>query len=161
MVSSTRQSEWRFGIIVRYHSTRIDLIPSSSCLSPQALRVASMRTFHDWFSYTRIVKLVFWPENYMRKVCLSGTWCVLCWKLYRLTVHQVLAWHFFPDSLLLLFCCNKIIRSIRPRPKKNPNQKVHWCCGAKKTNQKVATATPASGWIHRETNVSTCIWQSR
>ncbi len=32
MVSSTRKSEWRFGIIVRY--TRIGLIPSCSCLSP-------------------------------------------------------------------------------------------------------------------------------
>ncbi len=71
MVPSTRQPECRFGIIVRY--TWIDLIPLCSCLSPYALRVVSMRTLHGCFSYTRIVKLVFWPENYLRNRFLQGS----------------------------------------------------------------------------------------
>jgi hypothetical protein len=32
----------------------------------KTLRVTSMRTLHVCFSYTHIVKLVFWPENYLR-----------------------------------------------------------------------------------------------
>jgi hypothetical protein len=51
-------------IYVRY--TWIDLIPSSSCLSPWTLRVTSTRTLYGYCSYTRIVKLVFWPGNYLR-----------------------------------------------------------------------------------------------
>ena len=32
----------------------------------------------------------------------------MCWNLYRLMCIIVSAWHFFPDSPLFLFCCNKI-----------------------------------------------------
>ncbi len=32
----------------------------------------------------------------------------MCWNLYRLMCIIVLTWHFFPDSPLFLFCCNKI-----------------------------------------------------
>ncbi len=40
----------------------------------------SQSVLQDYCSCTCIVKL--------ETVCLSDTWCVLCWKLYRFTVHH-------------------------------------------------------------------------
>ncbi len=139
MVPSTSQSEWRFAIIVRY-----------------------TRALNGCFSYTRIAKLVFWPEpslcnvgyyshrwEYQRlifglnsgTVCLSGTWCVLCSKLY---------------------CCNKIIifiqlqinvarlRVVRPLL-------THACTQVHRFSQR----NPTDAAYLCETDVPKCVWQQR
>ena len=46
------------------------------------IRVESMRTLYDYFSYTWTVKLVFWPENYLRNrisfvSCELHVWLIL------------------------------------------------------------------------------------
>ncbi len=162
----SRIAFWLDSLEQRKHLERIEISNSISELMKidQYKYSGKMRTLNGCFSYTHIVKLVFWPENYLRnrssfvscelhawlilKICRfnssqnlcnegyyshdlstrpfiprlsylyffnsrrvppllnqslvlipqqpAGTWCELCYKIYRLTVHNSSSVTFFP-----------------------------------------------------------------
>jgi hypothetical protein len=64
------------------------------------LPVTPMGTLHGCFSCTHIVKLVFWPENYLEESYVL---------FYGLAVHHTSSVVFFPWPSSFVLCCNKII----------------------------------------------------
>ncbi len=60
------------------------------------LRVESMMTLHVFFSYMHIVKLVFWPENYLKNLNSFDFFELHGWPILR--------------AHLFFFSCNKIMQ---------------------------------------------------